>query len=261
MVAHIAFAMWLAPAALAQNVLAGRVLDDQSEEALAGARVFLLNRYGRTADYTVTDDAGRFRFERKDSGWYRLEATAVGYERAISAPLWMTQDRDSAVVEVRLSPHVVLMAPVEVVAMSGARTSPVLENMQFRRSHGFGYQITREAIEQRHPAQVSDMLAELPGVYAERRGTGASGRTIRMGRALPGVGGGECPVQIFLDGRLTTRGGPGGDVQVDDLVNPLDVEAIEVFRGLGSVPPEFLTPNARCGVIAIWTKRSLTERP
>ena len=43
---------------------------------------------------------------------------------------------------------------------------------------------------------------------------------------------------------------------VDELVQPMDVEVIEVFRGLGSIPPEFLTPQARCGVIAIWTKRS-----
>jgi hypothetical protein len=61
---------------------------------------------------------------------------------------------------------------------------------------------------------------------------------------------------VFLDGRLATRDAPGGDVFVDDLVSPLDIETIEVFRGLGSIPPEFLTPQARCGVIAIWTKRS-----
>jgi hypothetical protein len=98
-------------------------------------------------------------------------------------------------------------------------------------------------------------------VYAERQGTGASARSIRMGRALPGVGGGECPVQIFVDGMLATRAAPGGDVSVDDLVTPQDVEAIEVFKGLGSVPAEFLNPHSRCGVIAIWTRRSLEGLP
>jgi hypothetical protein len=39
------------------------------------------------------------------------------------------------------------------------------------------------------------------------------------------------------------------------------VEAIEVFKGLGSVPPEFLNVYARCGVIAIWTRRSLEGVP
>jgi hypothetical protein len=40
-------------------------------------------------------------------------------------------------------------------------------------------------------------------------------------------------------------------------VEPADVEAIEIFKGLASVPAEFLNPQSRCGVIAIWTKRSL----
>jgi hypothetical protein len=105
------------------------------------------------------------------------------------------------------------------------------------------------------------LLMEIPGVYADRTGTGASARSIRMGRALSGPGGGPCPVQIFLDGMLATRPGAGGDVSVDDLVSPLDVEAIEVFKGLGSVPPEFLNVYARCGVIAIWTRRSLEGVP
>ena len=102
---------------------------------------------------------------------------------------------------------------------------------------------------------------ELPGVFASRTGSGVSGRTISMNRALPGTGGGACPVQVFLDGMLATRDRPGGDVQVDELVSPLDVQVIEVFRGLGSIPPEFLTPSSRCGVIAIWTKRYTESRP
>jgi hypothetical protein len=28
-----------------------------------------------------------------------------------------------------------------------------------------------------------------------------------------------------------------------------------VYRGLSGVPAEFLTPEARCGVIALWTQR------
>jgi hypothetical protein len=102
------------------------------------------------------------------------------------------------------------------------------------------------------------MLIELPGVYARRTaGSGAAGRSIYMARAVSGAGGAACPVQVFLDGMRTTREGPEGDVVVDDLVSPLDVEVVEVFRGMASIPPEFLTNFARCGVIAIWTKRAL----
>lgn len=75
-----------------------------------------------------------------------------------------------------------------------------------------------------------------------------------MARSPVGTGGGPCPVQIFLDGRLITRGAVM-EVPVDDLVTPEAVEGIEVYRGLSTVPPEFLTPNSRCGVVAIWTRR------
>ena len=252
--------MCLARPALAQVLIEGRVMDDVSEEPLVGARVLLLNRYNRTVDYAVTDAMGRFRFERSNNDRYRLEVRAVGYRETVTPDLW-TVDRDFTAIEVRLLPNAVLLAPLEVVALSPPRTSPVLEAMEFRRTRGFGIQITREAIEQRQPLYVTDMLMEIPGVYAERTGSGASGRQLRMGRALAGPGGGDCPVQIFVDGMLATKPVPGGDMSVDDLVSPRDVEAIEIFKGLGSVPPEFLNIYARCGVIAIWTRRSLEGIP
>lgn len=253
----VALLTGLTPPALAQLLLQGRVLDDADERPIFGARVFLLNRYSKTIGYAVTDDLGRFEFQPGEAGRLRLEAKALGYSPTVTPALWMVEDRAFAGVEIRLAAHAVLLAPVEVVALSPPKGSPVLENVVFRRTRGFGYQITREEIEKRNPLQLSDILQEAPGVYAERRGSGTSGRVIRMGRSLAGPGGGGCPVQIFLDGMLATRDVAGGDVAVDDLVSPADVEVIEVFRGLASVPPEFLNPKSRCGVIAIWTKRSL----
>jgi len=243
--------------AVAQFVIEGRVLDDETEAPLVGARVFLLNRYNRVAGYKVTDEAGKFRFEKSSSGRFRLEISAVGYRQTITPVLWMMEDRAFAGLEVRLTPNVVLLAPVEIVALAPRATSPVLEHAMFRRTRGLGTHITRQEIEDRGPANVTDMLLELPGLYASRRGTGASGRTITMSRSLAGPAGGSCPVQIWVDGMLATVNAPGGDVFVDELVTPQDVEMIEVFRGLGTVPAEFLNPYARCGVIAIWTKRTV----
>jgi hypothetical protein len=243
-------------AAAAQVVLEGRIIDDVTTVGLVSARVLLLNHYNKVAAYAVTDDAGRFRFTRRDNGSYRLEVSAIGYQQTLTPFVWPMRDHSYTELEVRLTPHTALLAPVEVLALSPRETSPVLENVEHRRTRGFGVQVTRAQIEDRRPANISDMLLELPGVYAARRGSGSSGRVISMSRSLAGPGGGRCVVQVFLDGRLATREEPGGDVLVDELVSPLDVEVIEVFRGLASVPPEFLTPQARCGVIAIWTRRS-----
>jgi hypothetical protein len=66
--------------------------------------------------------------------------------------------------------------------------------------------------------------------------------------------GGPCPVQIWVDGMLTTRAA-GENVPLDDLASPGILEGIEIYRGLATIPPEFVSPGARCGVIAIWTRR------
>ena len=241
----------------AQVVLQGRVIDDSTEQPIAGARLILLNHYGKTAGYQETDSLGRFRFTPHDNGRYGLDVRAVGYRPALRTVLWMLEDRNFAGLEVRLTPHVALLAPVEVVAMSAPSKSPVLANMEWRRRHGLGFMISRQEIEERHPLRVTDILQETPGVTVDRQGSGASRRVIHLGPPMPGPGGGDCPAQIFLDGMLATRNVAGGDVTVDDLVDPADVEAIEIFKGLASVPAEFLNPQSRCGVIAIWTKRSL----
>lgn len=249
----------LASPAPAQTVLRGQVLEDTTARPIPSARVFLINRYGKTIGYALTDSLGRFEFRVGAAERLRLEAQALGYESAVTPVLWMVEDHQYAAVELRLARHAVLLAPVEIVALSPPpKVGPVLENMEFRRTHGFGLWISRQEIEARNPARLSDMLEEIAGLSAERRGGGAGGnRALRMGRSLAGPGGGDCPVQIFLDGRLATRQARGGDVTVDELATPADVAAIEVFRGLASIPPEFLTPQSRCGVIAIWTKRSL----
>lgn len=246
----------LAGPCLAQVVLEGRVLDDSTGRPIHDARVLLEDRYGKTAGYQKTDSLGRFRFEMTKSERFRLEARAVGYQPARRTVLWMMEDRSFAGLEVRLTPHAMLLAPVEVVALAPVKVSPVLANMEYRRTHGFGIFISRQEIETRHPQRISDLLETTPGVRLSRQGSGASRRVIHLG-PLPGPGGGDCPVQIFLDGMLATRNTRGGDVTVDDLADPQDVEAIEIFKGLATVPAEFLNQQARCGVIAIWTKRSL----
>lgn len=240
----------------AQVVLEGRVLDDSTSRAIVGAQVLLENQTGQTVRYQQTDSLGRFHFELGKNERYRLEARAIGYLPARRTVLWMMEERDFAGLEVRLTPHAILLAPVEVVALAPPKTSPIFQNMEFRRLHGFGLRITRQQIETRSPQRISDMLQETPGVEMGHETGGPDRRVLRFGQ-LFGPGGRDCPVQIFLDGMLATRSSMGGEVTVDELVQPQDVEAIEIFKGLATVPAEFLNERSRCGVVAIWTKRSL----
>ena len=62
-----------------RNKIVGRVTDVDSEEALPGANVAILDTYGGT----VTDNQGAFALKNLKDGAYRLQVSHVGYENKI----------------------------------------------------------------------------------------------------------------------------------------------------------------------------------
>ena len=61
-----------------------------------------------------------------------------------------------------------------------------------------------------------------------------------------------CLPRLFLDGVRVTY-----DVQndINAVVDPGQVEAIEVFRGPSEIPVQYNDNNSQCGVILIWTRK------
>lgn len=236
----------------AQVSVHGRVLDDDTEAPVSAAVVVLTDPGGRAMQETVSDSGGFFRFEPVDRRAVRLEVSRLGYEDVTTAVLRF-DEYSFFRVELRLAPDAVLLAPLEIVARS-AVPSPVLSGFEDRRrSAAAGWFFTREEIEEISPALVSDVIARVPGVRLESSGRGTQ-RTVSMSRSA-GLGGGDCPVQVYVDGFKVNSSRAGGQVAVDETVSPRSVEGIEVYRGLSSVPAPFMNPEAHCGVIAIWTRR------
>lgn len=237
-----------------QAVLRGVVLDDETAQPLEHARVEFIDHHQRRSGLVVTDHTGAFIFRNVPSGSFRLRAARIGYQ-AVATPRWWLTRGDTLSAEVRLHPTMMLLAPLEIVAH--VRTSPVLEDFYHRSRRGIGTYLTREDIANRSALSVTDVLATVPGVHvvtgsSSRGGTG--GRNISISRALPG-----CVAQIYMDGLLMNRPGDT-DFILDDIVRPEEIEGIEVYRGLSSVPAAFATQDARCGVVAIWTRRGITNR-
>lgn len=245
------FLLLSAVAAEAQVHLHGRVIEDGSERPIANATVVLQDSRGRGLARRITDESGQFSFLVSGSGPVRLRAERIGYQRTTTPPLHFdgyTMYR----VEIRLDVDAVLLAPLEVVTRSRSGVSPTLAGFDLRRRTGLGWYITREEIERRNPNRVTDILATVPGISLHRQ-------VVYMSRAV------NCPAQIFIDGFHINRpirpmpGGPGPTstemFPIDEMVNPASVEGIEVYKGLSRVPAEFLTPEAACGVVAIWTRR------
>ena len=252
----------------AQTLLTGRVLEDGSEAALAEVDVRLFDNKGRLRARSVTDDLGVFqlRINLNHAEPFHFEAGRIGY-RTATTPRFLVYPSESVHTEIRLLVHAVLLTPLTVVARQSLRPAPGVESFRFRLERGIGgHFITRYDIEEHKPFYLSDLLATVPGV---RLGPsmGGGGRMVYINRASPREGG--CPPQIFLDGRLMNartlqqlpgqapgvtgyRTDPG--TRIDEFITIGSVEGVEVYLGLSSLPPEFYTPDARCGVIAIWTR-------
>jgi hypothetical protein len=227
-------------------------VDEVNGTGLSGARVEFLDDSRRVRATTSTDETGHFVLARLPLGAFRLRVTQLSYVQT-TTPVWWIDSGEVLDVVVRLQPDAIPLAPLEVLATT--RTSvPVLSGFYRRMESAVGgFFLDRAEIEERHPSRVTDLLADLPGLRLEGApGYSAQARIVTFGRTALASGGGRCAVQVFVDGILASR---GGAVPLDDLAHPTDLEGIEIYRGMSTLPPEFITPDARCGVVALWTRR------
>jgi hypothetical protein len=236
---------------LVDGAIRGVVLDELTGQGVPGVRVEVLDHVERIRRSAETDATGAFALHGVRPGAFWLRASHPGYART-RTPRWQVGSGEILEVVIRLHPEAVLLAPLEVTARV-RHASPVLARFYERLNRPVGGTlISRADIEARNPARVTDLLEGVPGVSI-MAGASRNDRFVSMSRALPGRGGvSGCPVQIFVDGVIANR---RGDVSPDELIAPGALEGVEVYRGLSTIPPEFLTPQARCGIIAFWTRR------
>jgi len=242
------------------------VIDHQSAEGVGNVEVILMTHRGRELSRTIATPTGQFDFE-VTRGWVRFRASRLGYA-ATTTPVLRIDDAQVYELEIRLDRDAIPLAPLEVVARRRSQ-SGMLDGFHHRRGVGLGHYFSREEIRQRNPFALTDVLATVPGVrITPSRRAGSS--NVYMARALPGEG--DCPVQVYLDGILVNRRNlqlldrepesgkdqyglrSDHDFNINDVVAISSIEAIEVYRGVATVPAEFLNTEARCGVVAIWTR-------
>lgn len=223
--------------------IVGHVISEETGLPLGDAEVTARRADGRLLERVETKSDGAFEFAISKVKVIQIQAKRLGYE-GNTTPLLHFDNHKFIEVEVRLATDAILLAPLEVVLWSGVDKSPLLDNFRFRRRIGLGTFITRQDVEKAHPVRISDMLRTIPGVTLLSSGAGHH-PAVQIDR---GVANG-CQTQVFLDGVRMP------DPHLDDLVTPGDVEGIEIYKGMASIPAEFLTPDAPCGVVAVWTRR------
>jgi hypothetical protein len=227
----------LAAPPLAGQVVDGKVVDAGSNAPVAGATVRLLGDDEREMASAVTDSAGAFAMTAEDGGRFRLAAAGRGYASAVSAALRIGQG-DTLTVAFRLAADTALLEPLKVVASRRRRSAPIAAFYErATRGIGFGWFMTRERMEERQGARLSELLDRAPGLT---RVPGRSGWVMR--------GRGGCVPALYVDGMRLRFAGD----RVDEWADPDDLEGVEVYTG-AQAPPEY-GADTGCGAILLWTR-------
>jgi Carboxypeptidase regulatory-like domain/TonB-dependent Receptor Plug Domain len=213
--------------------LLGTVVDSAGAP-LAGAAVAVLP--DRVLQAT-TDDSGRFVIEGVPAGPVRLAVRRLGY-----APRTFTvavRPAGLVPVQLSLSPAAFALQPVTV---ADSAPDAWMQTFDLRRRTERGYFITRSDIERSQARSTFELLRRIPGV---RIANGRWGPVVLFERG--GTGGVACTPQLFIH-RMAYDG------SLEDFP-PDDVEAMEIYTGISTVPVELQSARAHtCGAIVIWTR-------
>jgi hypothetical protein len=204
---------------------------------LSGARISLVG----TPHIKTTDANGLFLFSDLDPGRYVIQAAAIGFT-TMSSPL-ILKEQETLDVEFEATAEAVNLPELTVEERANHGPADWLR----RKSEGRGRYISRAALEERRTATIPDALRMVAGVRIECRGGNVC--VARMARAPRG-----CSPAYFMDGIPS-------DPAVVWLTPVAEIEGIEVYSGPAETPPELESGQARCGVIALWTRPPPPRRP
>lgn len=218
----------------AQDTLAtvfGTVATEDGER-LAGARVLLVG-----AGFEITTDAeGTFRFNDVPAGTYTLEVRVIGMPPTEAQIVVRAGERFEAEVVIPAQPPVL---PEVVVEAERRRLPRYMQEFYERSRMGGGFFITREDLEKRNPAVLSNVFRTVPRVRVTRN---------RANRYELSVVGTSC-MRYWLNGALYQPGPLG----IDEF-SPDQIEGIEIYRSAAETPSRFNFRGEGCGVVVIWTR-------
>jgi hypothetical protein len=243
------------PAAASAQTLAGQVLDRSSGTPVPLAFVILVNADSLPTAYAYTDTAGHFLLTAPKSGSYWLDAESGFFSDYRFGPVSLFKG-DTLTVGVALTPNPVELDEL-VVEAKRRRQRMTIEGYFAREASGTGWHLDREKIERYAHFQVSTALRTVPGLRLAHAGYGDREPFFGGWRAaLPAHSGAtksRCYPSLFINGMMLSPGG-NQPTNIDRVIRPEDVEAIEVFRYPNEVPGRFYGVGVKCGVIAVWSR-------
>ena len=232
-----------------RSTIKGTVVTTSTLAPVVGAQVALVGA-GRTVR---TDKSGAFVFDSLMAGTYLIQVRGVGDETPMTqVPLGRREIID---LEVKLGKADAVLLP-ELVATAPEPVKPDnwIEGMRLpsefvtRKKIGMGQYITREEILERRPPTVADLFRGVRGLVLSCRAGVCVPRPVRASA--------NCNPIVVVD-RVSV------DASVLSGMVPNDLEAIEIYLGMSTVPAEYLqaTDRAQCGMIVVWTRVPPQKRP
>ena len=253
----IASVLALLAAPLAAQTVRGRVLDAASGEGVAQAAVQALSAEGRDVGRARTAADGSFVLQLRAAASVRIQAQRAGYRTTLTDALPVAV-REAVEVEVRLSTTALALEPLRVTARvePPRRRNLELNGFYERERAGIGKYVRREEIELRPSRNLAEVLARVQGTAIQYQGSKQyiyfprNGRPV-LRQSFRGPPQNACLPRLYVDGARVTY---DANNDINAVVNPGQVEAIEVFRGPAEIPVQYNDSNSMCGVILIWTR-------
>lgn len=211
----------------------GHVVARETGERIEGVAVRIRPADGGDGADRLTDEEGRFLFAAVAPGRYEVEFGHIGFGEVRDSVVLEFGSRVRLVVE--MVPEAVELEPLVVQTTQRGRL--VSAGFYRRRRAGLGRFLTRPEIEERDPYRVSDLFRSIPGVRVSPTSQGRQGLLTMRGGCVP---------TLYIDGAQTVSGR-----SVDEILQPLDVEAVEVYHG-AQVPARFV--RGGCGVVLVWSR-------
>jgi hypothetical protein len=193
----------------------------------------------------ITREDGSFVLVGAPAGAQLLEARAIGF-RPVRTRLTLVAGRVTPVV-LALGDDATVLASTRVTAR---RRSEMVEGYERRLAAGAGRFVTRADIERRRALSTTELVALVPGVRIAPPSQAFDAPQIAFARTLTGpLTNGDCKPLLYVDGVRAM-------MPLDALVRPQELYGIEVHASTATIPPQFAGPDAGCGVVLLWTRRS-----
>lgn len=199
-------------------------------------------------------DDGRFTMLQVVPGRHLLVVRAAGF--AVDSLRFSAEPGESIGLTAVVHRFTVLAGVTVVGRPDTARPAVAIahdwtEGFADRKSHNSGGTFLDEAaIDGKGAMRMTELLRTVPGVKLLPVPNDFGGNDYRIVmRGASTLDKEQCPIQYYLDGHPFDESD-----DIDRLISPHSVAAMEIYPGASQVPEQFKGPHSRCGVIVIWTK-------